>query len=49
LFADEGELAMTEIFFPGENFNLVKLKVNGGAATIKNGIVYQLRPASKAR
>ncbi len=42
LFADGGETAMTEIFFPSEDFTQVKLFVEGGKVALTSGKVYQL-------
>jgi len=43
LFADGGATVMTEIFFPGEDFNQVKLFADGGKAELAGGQVYQLK------
>jgi fructan beta-fructosidase len=36
LFADNGLVAMTEIFFPTENFSRLKLSEKGGGIKVKN-------------
>lgn len=43
LFADNGETVMTEIFFPAEDFDRVKLFAEGGKARLINGRVHQLK------
>ncbi len=37
LFADDGSVVMTDIFFPTENFNQVKLVSTGGKVFVKKG------------
>jgi sucrose-6-phosphate hydrolase SacC (GH32 family) len=41
LFADGGEVVMTDIFFPGEEFSEVKLVVSGGEVEVR-GEVYEM-------
>ncbi len=43
LFADNGATAITDIFFPQEDFNKMKLFSEGGEVRIQKGTVYQLR------
>ncbi|MEK7255472.1 MAG: glycoside hydrolase family 32 protein [Bacteroidota bacterium] len=43
LFADGGANVMTEIFFPSEDFNTVKIFAEGGKAELLGGKVYQLK------
>ncbi len=43
LFADRGETAMTEIFFPSSNFTQLKLFSEGGQTTLSTCKVYQLK------
>jgi fructan beta-fructosidase len=35
LFADKGETVMTDIFFPNEDFNILKIKSSNGSVKIK--------------
>ncbi len=42
LFADDGATVLTDIFFPNEDFNKMKLFVEKGVIMLKTGIVYQL-------
>ena len=42
VFADEGEVVMTEIFFPDEVFNKVSIFSRKGATKIRSGTVRQL-------
>ncbi len=44
LFADGGETALTDIFFPSENFNLIRIAATNGTVKIKSGKLYPLRP-----
>ncbi len=44
LFADGGQTAMTEIFFPNEDFTTCRLVTDKGTVTLKKGMVYGLRP-----
>lgn len=43
LFADGGATAMTEIFFPGEDFNQVKLYAEKGRVKLLKGVGYSLK------
>lgn len=43
LFADGGATVMTEIFFPNEDFNQVKLFADGGKVELAGGKVHQLK------
>lgn len=43
LFADGGATVMTEIFFPGEDFNQVSLFAEGGKVELAGGKVHQLK------
>jgi fructan beta-fructosidase len=43
LFADGGATVMTEVFFPGEDFNCLKLFSEGGTTSLIGGKVYELR------
>lgn len=45
LFADGGEVALTEIFFPSEDFSKVKLYALGGQANLSKIEVYPLKRA----
>lgn len=47
MFADGGETVMTEVFFPSENFNSIKLIPLNGAVRLKSGTGYALKPARK--
>ncbi len=42
VFADEGATALTEIFFPSENFDKLSLFTEGGETALIKGEVYQL-------
>lgn len=44
LFADGGEVAMTDIFFPTEDFSKIQLIAPNGDMKIKSGMVYRLKP-----
>ncbi|MES2776738.1 MAG: glycoside hydrolase family 32 protein [Bacteroidota bacterium] len=44
LFADDGQVAMTEIFFPNEDFTNLQLYQHDGEAKLLQGIVYELKP-----
>ena len=43
LFADDGEVAMTEIFFPTEDFSKMSLFSEGGKAVLMSGKVWRLK------
>jgi fructan beta-fructosidase len=43
LFADDGSVVMTEIFFPSEVFTQAKLFSEGGKVTLAGGMAYQLK------
>ncbi len=44
LFADGGAVAMTEIFFPTENFSTVQLTASGGEIQLRSARFYALAP-----
>ena len=43
LFADDGLVALTDIFFPNEAFNRIKLYAEDGEVQLDNGDIYELR------
>ena len=43
MFADKGETVMTDIFFPGEDFNKLRLFAEGGKVKLAKGRIYQLK------
>ncbi|MBC7777905.1 MAG: GH32 C-terminal domain-containing protein, partial [Phycisphaerae bacterium] len=43
LFADDGEVVMTDIFFPTEDFNRIHLKAINGEIRVKSGVVFKLK------
>ncbi len=43
LFADDGAVVMTEIFFPTEDFQQIKLIANQGKIRLKSGKAFQLK------
>ena len=43
LFADKGATVMTELYFPSEDFNQVKLFAEGGKSLQVKGVVYQIQ------
>lgn len=43
LFADQGEVVMTDIFFPGENFDTLQLMSSAGPVRIVKGKLYNLQ------
>lgn len=43
LFADEGANTMTEIFFPTEDFNTIKIYAQGGNVKLESGKAYPLK------
>ncbi|MEI6411052.1 MAG: glycoside hydrolase family 32 protein [Bacteroidota bacterium] len=43
LFADNGATVMTELYFPSEDFNQVKLVAEGGKAPLTKGTAYQIQ------
>jgi len=45
LFANRGEVVMTNIFFPNKDFNKFRLFSRNGQVKLVNGTVYRLRPA----
>lgn len=47
LFADHGAVALTDIFFPTQDFNTLKLVATGGAVKVLKGQFFQLKPAGK--
>lgn len=49
LFADGGQVAMTDIFFPSADFSRVKLSVSGGKVKIKEGRFFQLQAAGNGK
>jgi len=42
-FADEGEVVMTEIFFPKPDFTEVQLQVKGGSLQLEKGMIAELK------
>jgi sucrose-6-phosphate hydrolase SacC (GH32 family) len=42
LFADDGCISMTEIFFPSENFDRVSFFQTSGKVKIKESILFEL-------
>jgi len=42
LFTAEGKIAMTEIFFPSENFSGIRLYSKNGNVQLDSGAVYKL-------
>lgn len=42
LFADDGEVVMTDIYFPTEDFTQVKLFSNGGSVQLKTALAWQM-------
>jgi len=47
LFADEGALVLTDIFFPTTDFNNIQLVALNGSANLKSALFYTLRPSRK--
>lgn len=45
LFAMKGEVTMTDIFFPSEDFNNIRFFSDKGKVNLKGGTVYKLIPA----
>ena len=45
LFADDGSVVMTEIFFPTDDFSKINLFAEGGKAVLTKGTAYRLRSA----
>jgi fructan beta-fructosidase len=45
LFADRGEVVLTDIFFPTSDFTHIKLVAEGGEILIKSGTLWQLKRA----
>jgi len=43
LFADQGSVTMTEIFFPGEDFNKIKFYAKNGTVNLINCKFYSLK------
>lgn len=43
LFADDGRIAMTETFFPNEDFNELSLYIESGSVDLKGGEVHELK------
>ncbi len=43
LFADGGSVALTDVFFPSEDFSVVKLFAEGGRAKLIGGEAYRLK------
>jgi fructan beta-fructosidase len=44
LFINDGQRAMTEIFFPNEDYDKISLFAHNGSVTVESGIVYKLNP-----
>lgn len=49
LFADGGQVTMTDIFFPSTDFSRIKLLVSGGKVKIKEGRFFQLQAAGSGK
>ncbi|MEJ7738643.1 MAG: glycoside hydrolase family 32 protein [Chitinophagaceae bacterium] len=49
LFADNGEVVMTDIFFPDENYNQLKLYAKDGSVKLKSGKITHLRSIWKEK
>ena len=45
LFADGGDVVMTDIFFPGEDFSKVSLFSSNGEVNVKNARFYSIKRA----
>ena len=45
LFADDGAVALTDIFFPTEDFSNIQLVASNGAINLKSSLVYTLKPS----
>lgn len=45
MFADDGEVVMTETFFPSSDFNHIKLVASNGEVLIKSGTAWPLKKA----
>jgi fructan beta-fructosidase len=43
LFADDGRTVMTELYFPNEDFNHIRLFANNGSVKLKTGNVFSFR------
>ncbi len=43
MFAQEGEVVMTELFFPTEPYKQLVIKVEGGSVHLSEGFVYELK------
>jgi fructan beta-fructosidase len=43
LFADDGALAMTDVFFPNEDFNQIALFSKNGVAFLMEGAMWVLK------
>jgi fructan beta-fructosidase len=43
LFADDGRLVMTEIFFPNEDFNQLSLYIENGTVDLVSGEIHELK------
>jgi fructan beta-fructosidase len=43
LFADDGSVVLTDIFFPTEDFQALKLMVSNGTVQLKSGVAYPLK------
>jgi fructan beta-fructosidase len=43
LFADDGKIAMTEIFFPNEDFNQLSLFIENGTVDLIGGEIHELK------
>ena len=49
LFADEGSVVMTELFFPSRPFTQVKLYTNKGKVMLSNGVIWPLQSVWKKK
>jgi len=49
LFADNGTTAMTEIFFPSDDFNRISLVAEGKPVTVLKGTMWQLKTIWKSQ
>ncbi len=49
VFVDDGRLAMTEIFFPNEDFTITQIFSNGGSVNLQAGRIYALESIWKQR
>ncbi|HKK78539.1 MAG TPA: GH32 C-terminal domain-containing protein, partial [Phaeodactylibacter sp.] len=44
LFADDGGIVMTDIFFPTEDFTELRLEVKGGSLEVRGGTIAPIQP-----